>query len=248
MPVSSLWRQRHCGRGVEVKRACALLGFTAQVGHRAVHIMRETDMRTTAPPTIGAAENQHQTPARVVCGAAAAAALVPFALANLSGDTGAEITAGLVEDASMLAVATIVAMLVAAALFLAAVRLASAVGGRAGRVVAASGAAVALMFAAYYSTFGAAAVVATQMLESPGAGLGESASLLLNLTEITRYAPGFALVVAAAVARHALPKGVAMTAAVLAFLSLVPFTSWVAALLIPVWLLVSATVVTDSRD
>ncbi len=181
--------------------------------------------------------------ARIVCGLAAVAAAVPFTLASLSGDSGAEITAGLVDDAVPLTVASIVAVLASAGLFLAAARLSDAIGGMAGRVVAGAGAAVALMFALYYSTFGAAAVVASQMLEEPGAGLGEGASLLLNLAEITRYAPGLALVAAAFVARRRLPRAVGIAAGVLAFLTIVPLTSWVAALLIPLWLAVSAAVV-----
>ncbi len=174
--------------------------------------------------------------------AAAAAAAVPFALSSLSGDTGAEITASLVDDAVPLTLGSIVAVLASAGLFLAAVRLATVVTGAAGRVVAAAGAAVALMFALYYSTFGAAAIVAAQMLSEPGAGLGEATTLLVNLAEMTRYAPGLALVVAAFVARRGLPRPVGIAAGVLALLTIVPFTSWVAALLIPLWLAASAAV------
>ena len=93
-----------------------------------------------------------------------------------------------------------------------------------------------MLYAAYYASFGAAALVATQMLDDPGAGVGEAASLLVNLTEITRYAPGLSLVVAAVVARRFLPRGVWMTAAALAAMTVFPLTSWLAALLIPLWL------------
>ncbi|MGH3307867.1 MAG: hypothetical protein ACRDOX_09265, partial [Nocardioides sp.] len=159
-------------------------------------------MSTITSPTTGSdgTTTGPERSARIVCGLAAAAAAVPFTLASLSGDSGTEITAGLVDDAVPLTVASIVAVLASAGLFLAAARLSDVIGGMAGRVVAGAGAAVALMFALYYSTFGAAAVVASQMLEEPGAGLGEGASLLLNLAEITRYAPGLALVAAAFVA------------------------------------------------
>lgn len=173
---------------------------------------------------------------RIVCAAAAAGTVVPFALAQLSGDSGAEITAGLVDDATMLATSSIVAVLVAAGLFLAAVRVGRAVGGDGGLLVTAAGSAVALMYAGYYSVFGAGGVVATQMLDDPGAGLGESASLLLNVMEIARYAPGLALVVAVLAAGRHLPRWVRVTAWVLTVLCLVPLTSWVAALLIPLWL------------
>ncbi|HEX5860765.1 MAG TPA: hypothetical protein VFY58_02915 [Nocardioides sp.] len=185
--------------------------------------------------------------ARIICGLAAAAAVVPFTLAGLSGDSGAEITAGLLEETVPLTIASIVAVLASAGMFLAAARLSDAIGGTAGRVAAGAGAGIALMFALYYSTFGAAAVVASQMLQEPGAGLGEAASLLLNLTEIARYAPGLALVAAAFVARRRLPRLVGISAGVLAFLTIVPLTSWVAALLIPLWLGASAAVVRVPR-
>lgn len=198
---------------------------------------------TSTPTTVQASHTSSDRTARIACAATAAVAVVPFALAGLSGDTGAEITAGLVDDAVPLTVASIVAVLASAGLFLSAARLSTVVGGMAGRVVATAGAAVSLMFALFYSTFGAGAVVASQMLKDPSGGLGEGASLLVNLAEITRYAPGFALVVAAFVARRRLPRAVGIAAAVLAVLSLVPFTSWVAALLIPLWLGVTAAVV-----
>jgi hypothetical protein len=179
--------------------------------------------------------------ARIACGLAAAGTLVPFALSQLTGDTGAEITAGLVDDAVLLMSGAVTAVLVAAVLFLAAVRLGRSVGGEGGLVVTAAGSAVALMYAGYYSVFGAGGVVAAEMLEEPGAGLGESASLMLNIMEITRYAPGLALVAAVMFAGR-LPRWVRITAGVLAVLTLTPMTSWVAALMIPLWMgVVAAT-------
>ena len=74
------------------------------------------------------------------------------------------------------------------------------------------------------------------MLDDPGPGLGEAASLMVNLTEITRYAPGLALVVAVVAARRMLPRGVWIPASVLAVMTVFPMTTWLAALLIPVWL------------
>jgi hypothetical protein len=181
--------------------------------------------------------------ARFACAAATIGTVVPFVLASLTGDSGAEITAGLEADVVSLTVAGIVAVLVSSALFLAAVRLGDRVGGGLGRLVTAAGAAVALMYAAYYATFAAGAVVAAEMLTDPGPGLGEATALLLNLTEIARYAPGLALVAAAVAARDALPKPVRIAAGVLVAMTVVPLTSWVAALLIPVWLGVSAAAV-----
>lgn len=191
---------------------------------------------TTPTTSTDATATGPERSARIVCGLAAAAAVVPFTLAGLSGDSGTEITAGLLDETVPLTIASIVAVLASAGLFLAAARLSEAIGGMAGRVASGAGAAVALMFALYYSTFGAAAVVASQMLQEPGAGLGEASSLVLNLAEITRYAPGLALVAAVFVARRRLPRTVGISAGVLAFLTIVPITSWVAALLIPLWL------------
>ena len=182
---------------------------------------------------------------RIACAVAAAGTVAPVVLARLSGDDGSAITAGLVDDAALLMTAAIVAVLVAAVLFLAAVRLGRAVGGDAGTLVTAAGSAVALMYAGYYSVFGAGGVVATQMLDDPGAGLGEAASLMLNVMEITRYAPGLALVVAVLAAGRHLPRWVRVTAGALAVLCLVPMTSWVAALLIPLWLAATAAILRD---
>lgn len=183
--------------------------------------------------------------ARITCAVAALGTLVPFALSSLTGDSGAEITANLESDATLLMIGSIVAVLVAAALFLAAIRLGRAVGGDAGSLVTLTGSAVALMYAGYYAVFGAAGVVATQMLDDPGAGLGEGASLVLNVMEITRYAPSLALVVAVVAAGARLPRWVRVTAGVLAVLALVPLTSWVAALLVPLWLGAAAAAMRD---
>jgi hypothetical protein len=190
------------------------------------------------PPTVVTSDREGL--ARLTCFVAGVLALVPFALCQLSGSSGAEITAGLERDVVELTTGSIVAVLVSAALMLCAARLALRVRGAVGLVLGAAGCAVALMYALYYAVFGAGAVVATQSLEDPGAGLGEAASLMLNITEIARYAPGLALVAAAVAARRVLPKPVWITAAGLVVLSVFPLTSWVAALLIPLWLAVCA--------
>jgi hypothetical protein len=203
---------------------------------------------TSAAPTTRATDRPTRPWARLACAAAAVVAVPVFALASLTGDSGVQITAGLADDVVPLTVASILAVLVSAGLFLAAVRLGRSTGGDCGRVIAAAGAAVALMYAGYYAVFGAGAVVASQMLSDPGPGLGEAASLLLNIMEITRYAPGLALVAAAVVAGQRLPRVVRIPAGILAVLTLVPLTSWVAALLIPVWLGVSAALTPDTRS
>jgi hypothetical protein len=191
---------------------------------------------TTTHPLASAMDADRQLPVRAVCAASALAALIPFALASFSGESGAEITAGIVEDAGALQVASLVAVLSAAGLLLAAVRIGQGIGDMAGRVATAAGVAVAVLYAAYYVTFGAAGVVATQLLDEPSGALGESASLMLNAVEITRYAPGLALVVAAVLGRRVLSRAIWIPAAVLAVMTFVPFSSWVAALLIPLWL------------
>lgn len=173
---------------------------------------------------------------RVACAAAALGTAAPFALSQLTGDTGAEITAGLGDDATALMSGSIIAVLVAAGLFLAAVRLGRAVGGDGGVLVTAAGSAVALMYAGYYAVFGAGGIVAGQMLEDPGPGLGEATSLMLNVMEVTRYAPGLALVATVLVAGRHLPRWVRISAGVLVVMCLVPLTSWGAALVIPLWL------------
>ena len=201
---------------------------------------------SVAQTTAGSVRAVGHSPWPRVASAAAAVGAVPvFALTTLRGDTGAEITAGLAADATTLTIASTLAVLVSAGLFVAAGRLGRVVSGDAGRVVSMAGAAVALMYAAYYSVFGAGGVVADQMLTSPGPGLGEATSLLLNITDITRYAPGLALVAAAVAGRRHLAGGVWVTASVLGVMTIVPLTSWVAALLIPVWLGASAALTTS---
>jgi hypothetical protein len=182
---------------------------------------------------------------RVACGAAAALAVVPFAVCSFEGDTGEGITASLADRAVPLQLGAIVATVAGALLVLAAVVLGRRVAGTAGRVVAAAGVAVAVLFVAYYASFGVGGLLAGEVIAEPDPAIGIATSFLVNLTEITRYAPGVALVVAAVAARRRLPAGVWGCAAVLALMTVVPFTSWVAALLIPLWLAVSAAVVGD---
>lgn len=190
-----------------------------------------TTARAVAPP---------DRAARAVCLTTAVLTVPVFGLSSLGGgDTGAAITAVLVEDRTALTVGSLLAVLVAAGLLLSAVRLGRSVSGDAGRVLLVAGSGVGLLYAAYHGVFGAGAVVASQVLGDPGAGLGESAILLLNMTEIARFAPGLALVAAAVVARRELPRALGVTAAALLVLVFVPFTTWVAAVLTPVWLAVA---------
>lgn len=197
------------------------------------------DLTTSAPEVTV----DREVAVRVACAAAALGALVPFALCGLDGKSGAAITSGLVDDATSQQLGSIVATIVATLLVPAALRLSRRADGLSGAVIGAAGVAVAVLYGAFYATFGAGALVAGQMLDEPGAGLGEAAALLLNFTEITRYAPGLALVAAAVAARKVLPRGVWIPAAVLVVMAVFPMTSWVAALLIPVWLGAAAAAV-----
>ena len=142
---------------------------------------------------------------RIACAASAVGATAPFALLSLSGDSGTEITAGLVEDRVPLILGTYVAVLVSAGMFAAAVHLGRRLPDVNGILVTASGSAVALMYAAYYAVFGAGAVIASG---ESGPGMGEAAWHALNVMEIARYAPGLALVVAAVAAGPRLPRAV----------------------------------------
>ncbi len=181
-----------------------------------------------------------ETPARVACASAAVLALVPFALCSFSGETGEQITASLLDHAVALQLGAGVAAVAGALLVVAAARLGGHVFGTAGRVMGMAGAGVAILFVAYYASYGAGAVVADTMLTEPGPGVGEGTALLVNMTELARYAPGLALTGAAVAARRQLPVGVWGSGAALAVLTLVPLTSWAAALAIPLWLGISA--------
>jgi hypothetical protein len=194
----------------------------------------------STPLTSSRVEVSPDRAARTACLAAAALTVPVFALTGLgTGESGASVTAVLVEDRTALVAGGLLAVLVAAGLMLATVRLARLVSGDAGRVIAVAGSGVALLYALYYGVFAAGAVVASQMLADPGPGLGEASFLLLNMAEIARFAPGLALVAAAVAARRRLPRGLWVTATALLVLVFVPFTTWVAALLTPPWLAVA---------
>jgi hypothetical protein len=125
-----------------------------------------------------------------------------------------------------------------AALLLAAGRLAAALTGVPGRVALAAGSLCSVLFALYYGAFGAAATVATMQFDTTSAGLGEATLLATNMISFGRYGAGFALLLAAAVTwrRRALPVWLSVVAGVLAVATALPFTSWIAALAVPVWL------------
>lgn len=200
-------------------------------------------MTTISPPLdLARPEPALDRAARIACVVTAALTVPVFLLTDLGrADSGAAVTRVLEEDRTALTAGSLLAVLVAAGLLLSAVRLGRSVGGDAGGVLLVAGSGVGLLYAAYYGVFGAGAVVAGQMLSDSGPGLGEASVLVLNMAEIARFAPGLALVAAAVVARRELPRGVWGSAAALLVLVFVPFTTWVAALLTPLWLAVAAS-------
>ena len=187
--------------------------------------------------------------AAVLCavGSAAAVAVIPLA-GGAAGSDGLAVADDLVASSTRVQWAAVLAAVAAAALILAAVRLGRHVGGTAGAVMTISGAAVSIFLGAYYATFAAGAVVASYLYDETSAGVGDATLVLLNMVEMTRYAPGLALTVAAVTARRSLPRPLVVAAGVLALMFLMPFTAWVAALAVAVWLGVAAAVVAWRGD
>lgn len=173
---------------------------------------------------------------------AALAVAAPVVTGSLPDGAGGTVTAALADATARFQGGAILATLGAAALLVAAARLSRSLPGLAGSVAGTAGAAVAVLFAAMYAAFGSGALVAGLMLDNPSGAVGEGTLLLVNLVEVTRYGPGLALVAAALAARARLPRPVVLSAGGCALLTVVPFTSWIAALLVPVWLGVAGAV------
>lgn len=190
-----------------------------------------------------------QVGARVVSalGAVGALAAVVVLGDSLGSSNSAELTRAVVENSSAFVLAASLAAYAAAALVVAAVRVGRAVGGDAGRVVTAAGAATGVLLAFYYGGFAGGALVATEMIAAPGPGVSEGMLVLVNAVEFARYGATLALLVAAAtVLRHR--RGLGISALLLALLAATPFTAWVAAILAPVWLGVVGAAVSPGRD
>ncbi|MFC5175419.1 hypothetical protein [Nocardioides taihuensis] len=179
---------------------------------------------------------------RLVCVAGSLLVSAAVLLCTVSGSSGEAVVHSLRDSGVPLQVGAGVAAFGAAALLVAASRLGHG-RGPAGSVMTLAGAGVALTTALYYAVFGAAVATADVALDTPHDGLGEATLLLLNVADFARYAPGLALVAAAVWARRSLPSGLWVPAAVLALLAAVPWTAWVAAVLIPLWLGVAGAVV-----
>ncbi len=209
-------------------------------------------MATTVPatPTDTSAATGANTPtdtgprgrgsrlAAPVCVLGSALAVACFFVLGIGarGGSGAEVTAGLDDHAMRYQLASLLAIYAAIPLSVAAIRLGRRMGGDAGRVASAAGVTVAFLMAAYYSTYAAGAVTATLVLDEAGPGVGEATLVLLNLVELARYAPGAALLAAVLVARRRLSKVHTIPAWILLVAAIVPVTSWLAAILVPIWL------------
>lgn len=186
--------------------------------------------------------------APVLCllGTALAVAVAAVMGYGLGADDGAGITSVLVEQAGRWQGASMLAVFGAAALCLAAVRLGRHIGGTKGAVATVSGAAVAFLLAAYYASFSAGASVATYVVDNASAGLGEATLVVANMVDVARYAPSLVLLVVALTARRQLTKPVTISAGILVAMLVFPLTSWIAAILVPVWLGVAGAVARPS--
>ncbi|HZJ07261.1 MAG TPA: hypothetical protein VFD59_17575 [Nocardioidaceae bacterium] len=205
----------------------------------------------TAHTETATASRQRDTrwvaPGLALLGTALAVAVVPVMGYGLQVADGAGATERLMEQAGRWQLASMLALFAATALVFAAVRLGRHIGGMAGVVATGAGTAVAFLLGAYYSAFAAGAVAASYSLDNPGPGLGEATLVVVNMVELTRYAPSLLLLAAALVARRSLPRPVTIAACVILVMIFVPFTTWVAALLTPIWLGVAGAVSGPAR-
>jgi hypothetical protein len=203
-----------------------------------------TDVETTQQaPRAGS--DRAGTLGRLVSGLGAvlAAAAVLALGERITATEGTGLTQQFSDQAGAITLAAILATYAAAALPIAVAKVARAVTGEAGTVVAYAGAATALLLALYYGSFAAGSIVGTDLLAVPGPGVGEAALVAANMIEFGRYAAGLALTIGVAIAFRRIPKALAISAIVLAVLAAMPFTAWFAAILIPIWLGVAGALV-----
>jgi hypothetical protein len=208
-----------------------------------------TDVRTTQPSAF-TPSRRAATFARVACGVGAG--LAAAAVLVLGEGITATDTSGLsrqfTDQAGAIMLAAVLATYAAAALSIAAVRVSRTIPGDAGRVAGYAGAATILLLALYYGSFAAGSIVGADLLVTPDSAAGEAALVTANMIEFGRYATGLALVLAVAVAYRRIPKSLAISAALLSVIAATPFTAWVAAILIPIWLGVAGALVRPIDD
>ena len=191
-------------------------------------------------PVAGLAPGRRTTVACGLGGAAlSVAAVVALGDPLLGAESGAAVTESLVAAAGAVQLSALLAGLSAAALVVASVALGARAGAW-GRVLALGGVLTALLMAAYFAAFGGGALVATQVLDDAGAGVGEATLVAANQTALVRYVGGLLLLGAAAAAGvrrgAALPRWVGWSAVAFLVLLVVPITGWVVALVLPAWL------------
>jgi len=182
------------------------------------------------------------------------AALIVMVGDPLMGDgpdgatTGARATQELVAADFRLHAAAWLGMVACAGLLVGVVRLRRVVAGSRGRLLMISGALCSVLMLAYYASWAAGSGVATYTLVDPGPGVGEATLVALNAFSLALMGPALALVATAATA-HELHPAARATGGILAVALLVPFTAWMANLLLPAWLgIVAATAGTRGTD
>ncbi len=197
-----------------------------------------------------ASSSRAETLGRVVSGLGAVlAAAAVLALGDrITATDGVGLAQQLSDQAGPITLAAILATYAATALPVAVARVSRAVEGEAGAVVAYAGAATALLLALYYGSFAAGSIVGTELLAVPSAATGEAALVVANMIEFGRYAAGLALALGVTVAYRRVPKSLAISAIAMAVLAATPFTAWVAAILIPIWLGIAGALVRPDRS
>ena len=206
-----------------------------------------TTTEITSPVMAGPAPSRRTTIACGLGGAALSVAAVVALGDPLRGaGSGEAVTQSLVAVAGAVQLSALLAGLSAAALLVASVALGARAGAW-GRVLALGGVLTSVLMAAYFAAFGGGALVATQVLDEVGPGLGEATLVAANQTGLLRYVGGVLLLGAAASAglrrSASLPRLVGWSAVAFLVLLVVPMTGWIVALVLPVWLGVVAAAV-----
>jgi hypothetical protein len=160
--------------------------------------------------------------------------------------TGSAVSQALLAHESLLRTVAALAGVACAGLIVASVRVGGAAAGTPGRVITGAGTAVSVLMAGYYASFAAGVAVASYSLSEAGPGLGEATLVVLNAFSLAQFGPALALLVATAVA-PGLPRTARITAAILSLVVLIPFTTWIANLILPLWLGVTAAGVRERQ-
>lgn len=234
------------GRSMAPGRRPSVVTAGADVRHAdKKKVLDMTAIATPAPLTAAPGRDRDIRLVALAGGIGAGAAGLWLLLANPLSDaeTGTEITQLLAASSVPLQAMSIVAVFASAALIPAALHLGAVVGGVAGKVTAVAGALTAVLLAAYISSFAAGALIATMLVQSPSAGIGEAALVIANVTELARYGPSLALTAAVAIARSRVNRATWIPALVLALMIAFPLTTWMTAIIVPAWFGIAAATV-----